>query len=352
MDDATHAADVVDGGEALLAIRPGQALADSEWALVTSHAVAAFELPAEQLLTTPYGYIPMPRPPTADAHGLGKVPEGVAYDVALHPVLWLPRRVRQQRRDEPDDVYAVRLWLELVDRGVLDAETQQPANPFHVWLEVDTDHPDVRRDVADYCAGEPVGWLCDFAVGDETAPSGADLADLAQRLVDQHRRDYHALRASARDHAHRQLRAALAAVDAADLRRDAAEVLTAGEQLRHHPDDAAAGKALRDAVDAAADRIAALDRHRANLTVAVSRWQRAADPVDLADVEEQLADDDAQRRQTLEAAYGKTRTHPTDATLRHLWTTLHQQWSAVAAEARRAAHAARPHLEQAPADRR
>src|SRR4029453_8113847 len=71
-------------------IRPGDLLNVYEYQEIRHEFAAAAGLRPARVLMTPYGSPPLPRPPAGGADGTGRLPAGLAPEMAGHPVLWLP----------------------------------------------------------------------------------------------------------------------------------------------------------------------------------------------------------------------------------------------------------------------
>ena len=173
-------------------IRPGDLLNVYEYQEIRHEFAAGAGLRPDQVLMTPYGYPPLPRPPAGGADGSGRLPAGLAPEMAGHPVLWLDGPTRRQGRDEPDDAYAIRLFLELVDRGYLDGESGRLRNPL-LSLGIDVRDAGDRARIVAYRDG---GWdpgLCGLVVAPNPATAAGTLAAAAGRARDAHAEAYQSL---------------------------------------------------------------------------------------------------------------------------------------------------------------
>jgi hypothetical protein len=173
-------------------IRPGDLLNVYEYQEIRHEFAAGAGVRPDQVLMTPYGYPPLPRPPAGGADGSGRLPAGLAPEMAGHPVLWLDGPTRRQGRDEHDDAYAIRLFLELVDRGYLDGESGRLRNPL-LSLGIDVRDPADRARIAAYRDG---GWdagLCGLVVAPNPATAPGTLAAAARRARAAHAEAYQSL---------------------------------------------------------------------------------------------------------------------------------------------------------------
>jgi hypothetical protein len=205
--------------------------------------------------------------------------------MAGHPVFWLDGPTRRQRDGEHDDAYAIRLFLELVDRGHLDGESGRLRNPL-VALGIDVRDDADRDRLAAYRDG---GWdagLCGLVVApNPDTPPGA-LAAEAARAHRAHAEAYRDLIALYRRTVANAVADARATVRSADLDADSRRLTVACEDLRRA---AAAGddpRSRRVALDEAyrwlLARMAQLDRARAGRCAALEPPMAAvyADPAD------------------------------------------------------------------------
>ena len=133
-------------------IRPGDLLNVYEFQEIRHEFAAGAGLRPDQVLMTPYGYPPLPRPPVGAPDGTGRLPAGLALEFAGHPVFWLDDATKRQRPDERDDVFAIRLFLELVDRGYLREGDGWLRNPL-VAHGFDVRNPADRDRLARYQEG-------------------------------------------------------------------------------------------------------------------------------------------------------------------------------------------------------
>ncbi|HET9609444.1 MAG TPA: hypothetical protein VFP06_07530, partial [Acidimicrobiales bacterium] len=144
-------------------ISPGDMLNVYEYQAIRQDFAEGAGLRPDQVLMTPYGYPPLPRPPVAAPDGRGKLPAGLALEYAGHPVFWLDDATKRQAPDEHDDAFAIRLYLELVDRGFLNPGDGRLRNPL-VAAGFDVREPEQRDRLAAYQAGAWDPALCDLAI--------------------------------------------------------------------------------------------------------------------------------------------------------------------------------------------
>jgi len=127
-----------------------------DWAEIkhdTEQAVARTGLPPEGLLISRFGYPALLRPIPGNPDGSGRLPRGLNPVFAGHPVFWMgPERLRQPR--ESDEVWHVRLWLELVSRNLIDPANGLTLNVLAERLGVDVMEPDGRRRIVAYINGD------------------------------------------------------------------------------------------------------------------------------------------------------------------------------------------------------
>jgi len=194
--------------------------------------------------------------------------------MAGHPVFWLDRQTRRQRDGEADDAYAIRLFLELVDRGYLDGETGRMRNPL-VELGVDARDPAARDRLVAYRDG---GWdpgLCGLVVGPRPgAPPGAVAAEAA-RAERAHAAAYEQLIAVYRRTVANAVDDARATLADADFGADSRAFVAACEGLRRVAragEDPRADRAgLDDAYRGLLARMAQIDGARTVLAVEADR---------------------------------------------------------------------------------
>lgn len=89
-------------------------------------------IPEESIYSDPVSAMPLPIYPPRFPDGRRRW-EGVRPEFMWHPLMWLPYNLQAHFADgdytEPDDVWAVRVLVELADAGLYDAETG-------TWLDV------------------------------------------------------------------------------------------------------------------------------------------------------------------------------------------------------------------------
>ena len=135
---------------------------------------------AEWVTPQPLCCVPLPVYPAGWPAGRRRWP-GLRPAMMWHPLLWLPERLATRytllddtggRSTEPDDVWALRVCLELQASGLYDADTGS-------WLDVlslaglDGDDPDTATRVAAWLNGRP-----------DQALDGLDLAEHVDRPGD------------------------------------------------------------------------------------------------------------------------------------------------------------------------
>jgi hypothetical protein len=320
-----------DGTGEVLLFSPGTPMTDPQWAAVIDSAVELFGMDPTEILSTPYGYAPMPRPPLGRPDGTGRLPRGITrVSVLCHPVLWLDRATRKQGEDEPDDVYAVRLWMELYDRGFIHPVSQKPINPF-IEEGLDPLNDELQRDLIDFANGEQVGWLAKFVIDRPATSPGRDVfAERANDAALEHRLAYYEIKQYAHDTLEQLRLRSVAALASADLRRDGQQVMDAGQLLLQTGADADSRRALSAAVRDMLQRIRMLDDHRLALEVvaeAVSEHR-----VVLArDVDAPLEGAHYERTAKSDQLLAAVNHAPSPDSLAALWAALSGWWSATGA---------------------
>ena len=273
--DATDPADLdAPGGAGRPVIRPGDLLNVYEYQEIRHEFAAGAGLRPDQVLMTPYGYPPLPRPPVGGADGTGRLPAELALEMAGHPVFWLDAATRRQRDGEHDDAYAIRLFLELVDRGHLDGDSGRLRNPL-VGLGIDVRDPADRARLAAYRDG---GWdagLCRLVVApDPDTPPGA-LATEAARAHRAHAEAYQELITLYRRTVATAVADARATLREADFAADSRRLTGACEALRQAARAGDDPRSRRAGLDAAyrwlLARMSQLDGARAVLAVEIDR---------------------------------------------------------------------------------
>ncbi len=164
--------------------RPGELLTPHQADVLLGEFAAGSGLAVHEVLFVPWGYPPLPRPPAA-----GRFPAGLRPDFAGHPVFWIDDDTRRRRAGEPDDVWTVRLWIELVDRGLVHPDNGE-------WVDVvahltGIDDVTTLDWLAEFAAGgddpEGIGVLEFGPVAHDGRPDGWALA-VAERNTEAHRR--------------------------------------------------------------------------------------------------------------------------------------------------------------------
>lgn len=273
--DATDpAADLDPPGGGRPVIRPGDLLNVYEYQEIRHEFAAGAGLRPDQVLMTPYGYPPLPRPPVGGADGTGRLPAELALEMAGHPVFWLDAPTRRQRDGEHDDAYAIRLFLELVDRGHLDGDSGRLRNPL-VGVGIDVRDPADRARLAAYRDG---GWdagLCQLVVGPSPdTPPGA-LATEAARAHRAHAEAYQELITLYRRTVATAVADARATLRGADFVADSRRLTAACEALRRAARAGDDPRSRRAGLDAAyrwlLARMSQLDGARVVLAVEIDR---------------------------------------------------------------------------------
>jgi hypothetical protein len=305
-----------DGGAG--SIRPGDMLNLFEYQTIRFEFAAAAGLRPAQVLMTPYGYPPMPRPPAPQPDGTGKLPDNLALEFTGHPVYWLDPATRQQSRDETDDELAIRLYLELVDREYLNPADGALRNPL-AGAGLDIRDPGDRARLARYAAGCWDPLLCDLAIGPNPAtPPGAVAAEAA-RLHALHAAAYADFVQEFRAFVHGAVSAARISLRAGEADRDLDPVVRAAEEMRAA---AAAGRdhlGPRAAFDAAYRHVLAtitrFDTDRAILLQEVDRRRHLDAPRGAASYADEVVAADVARRDGLEPHMAGIYADPTDERL-------------------------------------
>jgi hypothetical protein len=295
-------------------IRPGDLLNVYEYQEIRLEFAAAAGLRPDEVLMTPYGYPPLPRPPAGSADGTGRLPAGLAPEMAGHPVFWLDGPTRRQRPGEQDDAYAIRLFLELVDRGYLDASGRL-RNPL-VALGIDVRDPADRTRLIAYRDG---GWdagLCGLVVAPNPATAPGTLGADAARAQRAHAAAYAELIARYRRTVAHAVADARATLRGADFGADVRVLTGACEDLRRA---AAAGddpRACRAALDGAyrwlLARMSQIDGARAVLAVEIDRETHLDAPRGAAAYAAEVERAHAGRCAALEVHMAAVYTDPTD----------------------------------------
>lgn len=319
------------GDHQVVIIRPGTMLTDAEWGLAIDATARGYELDHDQVLVTPYGLAGMPRPPTANREdGSGRLWPDMNPIVAIHPVFWLPPHITAQRPGEDDDVYAVRLHLELVDRRMLDPSDQSVINPF-LSHDLDVTHPEFQQDLIDYMAGHPVKWLSKFNVPDGRTAS-ADIAEAAERLTLRFREAYYRMKHEFSARANDVVSVQRQLLDGADKNLDCDPVMTATEAYQANPSPQTS-ETLTQAVN---DFLGLLDRYDAAGAVMVAAEQQATTGTTpaLESQMEHLAEVSRQRGDWVRQALTIAQRDATKENLGKFWRAVTGAWGHVVAEGR------------------
>jgi hypothetical protein len=234
-------------------------------------------------------------------------------------VFWLDLQTRRRRPDEPDDLYSVRLHLELLSRKALNPENQEVSSPFAAQ-GIDDTHPEFEADLTRYIAGEPVDWLNKFVV---SAPADHDTEALnhaAENLVKVHRRNYSDFKQQLADRATAALRHAAEQLMTADFRDEAKPLVEAGQALLAAPDADEGRAQVRAATEQLSTRVRKLDECRSTVELAVER-QQGGDASTINAIS-QLEIQESRRSQQIGAALDAVMSGPSEASLSELWKTL------------------------------
>jgi hypothetical protein len=262
------------GGAERPVVQPGDMLNVYEFQEIRHEFAAAAGLRPDQVLMTPYGYPPLPRPPAEAPDGTGKLPGELALEFAGHPVFWLDRATKRQRPDEPDDAFAIRLFLELVDRGYVNAEDGRLRNPL-VANGFDVRRSDDRARLARYQAGAWDPVLCGVAIPPNPATPPGAIAREAAHVHHVHADAYQELIGVYRQTVRNALTDARNTLRDADFHVDIERLLSAGEDLRRAAvagDDPRPWRAaLDDAYRWLLARVTHLDDARVVLVIEIDR---------------------------------------------------------------------------------
>ncbi|HEX6420453.1 MAG TPA: hypothetical protein VFZ77_18275 [Acidimicrobiales bacterium] len=310
-------------------ISPGDMLNVYEYQAIRLDFAEGAELRPDQVLMTPYGYAPLPRPPLAAPDGRGKLPATLALEYAGHPVFWLDDATKRQGVDEHDDAFAIRLYLELVDRGYLNPGDGRLRNPL-VAAGLDVRDAGDRARLAAYRDGAWDATLCDLAIPpDPGTPPGA-IAREAARLHGIHAEAYQTLVDAFRETVRTAVTDARATLRGAAFHRDAARLIAAGEALRRAegPDLRAERAALDRAYRWLLARITHLDDARIVLTIEVDRRSHLDAPRGAASYAEEIRRGHARRCDALEPHMSAVYASPDEARLRALLVALSDAYHA------------------------
>jgi len=314
-------------------ISPGDMLNVYEYQAIRLDFAEGAELRPDQVLMTPYGYPPLPRPPVAAPDGRGKLPPTLALEYAGHPVFWLDDATKRAAPDEHDNAFAIRLHLELVDRGYLDPRDGRLRNPL-VAVGLDVRDPDDRARLAAYRAGAWDATLCDLAIPpDPGTPPGA-IAREAARLHGIHAEAYRTLVDAFRATVCTAVTDARATLRGAAFARDAARLIAAGEALRRAvgPETRRERAALDDAYRWLLARITHLDDARIVLTIEVDRRSHLDAPRGAASYAEEIRRAHARRCEVLEPHMAAVYASPDEVRLRALLVALGDAYHQALAE--------------------
>lgn len=312
----------------LIELEAGQILTVDAWAGLLSQACAVFGVDQDRVLSTPYGLPPLPRPPDPDSGDTRRVWHDISIQIACHPVFWLPRKVVARRAGEDDDVWAVRLYLELIDRGAWDLDANRPQDAFLLG-GIDSTHPEVEQDLADYQQGQSVPWLDRYELPANPVSTGTELAAVAQRVADRCRDVYWNL-------AGHQLDAVLRIDDecAARLRNATVDgvlgqVRSAAAALQRDVRAPACRSTLLEQVQSALGELARLDDARLRVSGAVEHATTGRIAATPAEVVAALRDAAAARQELLDTQLGPVLHRADDQALAEMWSSLTGMFDAV-----------------------
>ena len=111
-------------------IRPGDLLNVYDYQEIRHEFAAGAGLRPDQVLMTPYGYPPLPRPPVGAPDGTGRPARQPGAGVRRPSGVLARRRHQAPAAGRADDAFAIRLFLELVDRGYLREDDGWLRNPL------------------------------------------------------------------------------------------------------------------------------------------------------------------------------------------------------------------------------
>ena len=315
-------------------ISPGDMLNVYEYQEIRHDFAASADLRPDQVLMTPYGYPPLPRPPVTAPDGTGKLPANLALEFAGHPVFWLDDATKRQAPDEHDEAFAIRLFLELVDRGYLNPGDGRLRNPL-VPEGVDVRAPDDRARLDAYRGGAWDPVLCDLVIPPHVETPPGAIAREAARLHRVHADAYQSLIDAFRHTVRVALADARATLRHADFAADSARFVAAGEELRV---SAAIGdpRPRRAALDGAyrwlLARITHLDDARVVITVEIDRRTHLDAPRGAADYAGEIRRAHAARCEALERHMSAVYAAPADVQrLRALLVALREAYDSALA---------------------
>lgn len=299
-------------------LQPGTVVSATMWQRIIEQACVAFALQPDQILSTPYGIPPLPRPPEPEPDGTGRVPAGATVDVACHPVFWLPPKVAAQRAEEDADAWAVRLYLELIDRGAWDLDDNRPLDAFGVG-GYDSTHELLVEDLQDYLAGEHVPWLIDYTLPPNPEATTGEIAQAAERVVAACRPLYaqvaDAHRAEARDVVGEQL----AVLDRSDAQQVLEPLRAAGVALQADPYQPQRQSDLIRSTQTVLASLALLDDARMTVLQAVDAERGGSGSLGEEATLQALVDAARQRQDASDRLVAQVIDDPGEATLRALW---------------------------------
>jgi hypothetical protein len=318
-------------------VSPGDMLNVYEFQAIRHEYAASAALRPDRVLMTPYGYPPLPRPPLAEPDGCRKLPPGLALEFAGHPVFWLDEGTKRQPPEESDDAFAIRLFLELVDRGHLNPADGRLRNPL-VAHGLDVRDPDDRDRLARYQDGAWDPLLCDLVVPPNPSTAPGAVAREAARVHRVHVASYQSLIDAFRRTVRTALADARATIRGADFDADVTRFVQAGEALRQA---AVAGdpRSRRAALDRAyrwvLTRITQIDGARIVLTIEIDRRAGLDAPRPAASYSEEITRTHAARCEVLERHMSAVYLAPADEErLRTLMVALHDAYQSALTQGR------------------
>lgn len=115
-------------------------------------AAAVFGVSPESMVVSRFCYPSFPAMHEGNEDGSDRLFQGMNPVLAGHPAFWLDYQTRPHAPDEDDDLYSIRIWLELVGRDYLQVGTGLVRNVFET-AGFDEEDPGFRQMLDNYLNG-------------------------------------------------------------------------------------------------------------------------------------------------------------------------------------------------------
>ncbi len=155
-----------DAWRAVGRILPGDVLLPSEVEQERAAFSAETGLGPEAIVVSSFGYPSVPRPIAGQFDGSYRLPPTLEPLAARDPTWWLDDETKSRRAGEDDELYIIRIHLELLARQLVDPESLVFHNPLRA-LGIDVRTPSGRARIQAYRDGGADPEICALVLGPE-----------------------------------------------------------------------------------------------------------------------------------------------------------------------------------------